>query len=274
MLSEDLDRLERQVAEDKKELNILIAQIRDGQYYGNPVDDPVMKNRIRNIQDNLYYLEAQLDIARREFEKPKPAAQNIYAPNPFEPQPQPVQQPVQQPQPAKPQEPVMTMDTLTNADYIQTYTPPQEKTPQKELNIFANQNINPQTANNIPPDLPYTKPQKASSTEEIFGKKVMAIAASGLIFISIILFAIVFVPALGTPAKIFMMFAVSFAASTKPCRDAEWGRYSYLFSYAIFTLKYWEMWVFTASLSYGRAVPCSFRKGMNPGCTPSSGRLE
>ena len=79
MLSEDLDRLERQVAEDKKELNILIAQIRDGQYYGNPVDDPVMKNRIRNIQDNLYYLEAQLDIARREFEKPKPAAQNIYA---------------------------------------------------------------------------------------------------------------------------------------------------------------------------------------------------
>ena len=211
MLSEDLDRLERQVAEDKKELNILIAQIRDGQYYGYPVDDPVMKNRIRNIQDNLYYLEAQLDIARREFEKPKPAAQNIYAPNPFEPQPQPVQQPVQQLQPAKPQGPVMTMDTLTNADYIQTYTPPQEKTPQKELNIFANQNINPQTANNIPPDLPYTKPQKASSTEEIFGKKVMAIAASGLIFISIILFAIVFVPALGTPAKIFMMFAVSLA---------------------------------------------------------------
>ena len=145
MLSEDLDRLERQVAEDKKELNALIAQIRDGQYYGNPVDDPVMKNRIRNIQDNLYYLEAQLDIARREFATPKPAVQNIYAPNPFEPQPQPVQQP----QPAKPQGPIMTMDTLTNADYIQTYTSPQETAPQaatpqvaapqKELNIFANQ---------------------------------------------------------------------------------------------------------------------------------------
>ena len=66
MVTDNLDRLERQVALDKEELNALIKKIREDAGSGGLQSDPVIKNRIRNIQDNLYYLEAQLDIARRE----------------------------------------------------------------------------------------------------------------------------------------------------------------------------------------------------------------
>lgn len=220
MVSDNLDRLERQVALDKEELNALINQIRDGSYNGSFQNDQVINNRIRNIQDNLYYLEAQLDIARREYESRNPVSTpvpnsvpNHFANNPTEqPMPNPVQPAVPNPFANNPTEPSaapapatvfssgpkpsMTINTPTN---VYQYNPASSK----ELSIFERKNG--------PVRSEYGEPKKSSFTEEIFGKNVMAVAASGLIFISLILFAIVFVPALGTAAKVFMMFAISFA---------------------------------------------------------------
>lgn len=220
MVSDNLDRLERQVALDKEELNALINQIRDGSYNGSFQNDQVINNRIRNIQDNLYYLEAQLAIARREYESRNPVSNPVpnSVPNPFanNPTEQPIQNPAQPavanpfannptepsaaPSPAtvfsSGPKPAMTINTPTN---VYQYNPDSSK----ELSIFEQQNGAVRSE--------YGEPKKSSFTEEIFGKNVMAVAASGLIFISLILFAIVFVPALGTAAKVFMMFAISFA---------------------------------------------------------------
>ncbi len=222
MVTDNLDRLERQVAFDKEELNALIKKIREDAGSGGLQSDPVIKNRIRNIQDNLYYLEAQLDIARRELESQaapfvqkavEQAAPNPFANNPTEPpqaqtptKPAPSAVPTpMKPAPSAAPTPAMTLNVPSN---VYKYTPDgaqADKLSRKELSIFSQQD------GPTSPDTGYGIPKKSSLTEEVVGKNVMAIAASGLIFISLILFAIVFVPALGTAAKVFMMFAISFA---------------------------------------------------------------
>ncbi len=233
MVTDNLDRLERQVALDKEELNALIRKIREDAGSGGFQSDPVIKNRIRNIQDNLYYLEAQLDIARRELESQaapfvrkaaEPSVPNPFANNPTEPPqaqtpmkpapsaaPTPMESaPSAAPTPTEPAPsaapiPAMTLNVPSN---VYKYTPDgaqTDKLSHKELSIFSQQD------GPTYPGTGYGYPKKSSLTEEVFGKNVMAIAASGLIFISLILFAIVFVPALGTAAKVFMMFAISFA---------------------------------------------------------------
>ena len=145
MVTDNLDRLERQVALDKEELNVLIKKIREDAGSGGLQSDPVIKNRIRNIQDNLYYLEAQLDIARRELESQaapfvrkaaEPFVPNPFANNPTEP-PQ-AQTPIK-PAPSAAPTPAMTLNVPSN---VYKYTPdgaPADKLSRKELSIFSQQ---------------------------------------------------------------------------------------------------------------------------------------
>lgn len=90
MLSERLDEIELRIFEDKKELNEIINEIRASGETGADGKDPILNNKLRNIQDNLFYLQAQLDYAREEAIRRNAEAARPHVHKAVEEQPAPV----------------------------------------------------------------------------------------------------------------------------------------------------------------------------------------
>ena len=81
MLSERLDRIEKQIFDEKRELNDIINEIRSSEGGTGQIDDPMLNNKLQNLQDNLFYLQAQLQLARNEAAKATLAQQESVQPN-------------------------------------------------------------------------------------------------------------------------------------------------------------------------------------------------
>ena len=216
MLSERLDEIELRIFEDKKELNKIINEIRESGEAGADGKDPILNNKLRNIQDNLFYLQAQLDYAREEAIRRNAETSRPHVHKNVEEQPvptvaTPMNKPMTESVEAVPSQihPMTPVNSGAPGFQNPNYIPPQVQEQEQKPAPLGQINENTSWAkekNQI------NTVQKAEVTaEELFGKKIMAIAASGLIFISLVLFAIVFIPSLDKAAKIFMMFAVSAA---------------------------------------------------------------
>lgn len=213
MLSERLDEIELRIFEDKKELNEIINEIRASGETGADGKDPILNNKLRNIQDNLFYLQAQLDYAREEAIRRNAEAARPHVHKAVEEQPAPVQEETTVP-PTPVAEAVQSANSgatvFQNQEYIPQPVPSMTK-PASEKQPLSLGRINEAASWFKEKNQINEAPKEGVTTEELFGKKIMAIAASGLIFISLVLFAIVFIPSLDKAAKMFMMFAISAA---------------------------------------------------------------
>jgi uncharacterized membrane protein len=174
---EKIAEFEKRMAEERKFLNDLIDE-----YECSGKQNLETNKRIGAIETEILSIRMNLGILRKESL----------------PQPSPVQQ-----------------NRPGQAAYVQQgNVPPVQPVPQPAT---AQQIRVPQTApawqfgtQPVPPVRPVQK-QRTQDFEKTVGQSWMGIFASVLIFISLILFATIFVPVLSDAMKMVIMFAVSFA---------------------------------------------------------------
>ena len=135
---------------------------------------------------------------------PQPMAQQQQAPQPMA-QPQPVPQPMAQQQPvpqpmAQPQPAPQPMAQQQQAPQPMAQQQPVLQPMQASQNEFEESfEIK---RNQIPQDIPVSD----NSVESKIGRKIMPVLAAGLIFVSVILFSIVFIPKMGDTFKQILFY--------------------------------------------------------------------
>ena len=166
------------VIKDMDDIQKEIDEIKKVSYQSDQSDNisnPTPVIRPQDIEQQPTYVQQQ------------PIQQSPYV------QQQPIQQPMQQPKPPYVQQ------------HMQQPKPPYVQQPTQQPNPYVQQQIQRPVQ-----ERPNVKAVfKKADTESLFGKNIMGIAASILIFISFILFATLLIPKLTDGIKITLMLAVS-----------------------------------------------------------------
>ena len=212
--------LESRILADRRSLNELSGQLRSH-------NSEYVQSKIAMLEEDIAYMSREIVNIKNEYVNPGYARPAIPA-QPVQQDARPVMpaQPVQQDvrpslpvSPARPispySEPVMLdQDRAANSPYPNS---PYPNSPYPNSPYPNNPYANGPYGKNPYPNSPYVangyqnKVNKNNDFERTFGKSFMGIAASVLIFISLILFATLLLPKLNDPAKMVIMYLVSAA---------------------------------------------------------------
>ncbi len=187
--------LERKITEDKKLLNDMSKTVYEGYAY----NADFIKAKLNNMQSDIEYMEQQMIILKRDVE----AGVNLQA------------QKVQ----------VHQINLQNERVVLQTQgvVPPTLKQEQNvaDINIgwqgqhmYSGGQQQVQDSMYVQQYQPVTPPPKPKDMEAAVGKTIMGIAASVLIFISFILFAMLIIPQLTDGIRLVLMYAVSIGITT------------------------------------------------------------
>lgn len=175
----DILNFENRLQQDKRELNDLIYR-----YQAEGGNREMMRDKLQNLQRELEYMEGQLGMLRQSAEADAPADNARQA----MPQPQSAQPQSIQPQLAQPQS-VQHQPTQPQLAQPQTVQPQPIRPVQEQIG----------------------RKIRERDLEKTFGKAWMGVIASGLVFVSFVIFAVMLLPVLTDGMKIAAMFAVSLA---------------------------------------------------------------
>lgn len=206
----DFLNFENELANTRKKLNDLIYEYQSkGQDAQN---DPIYQDKLRYLEVELQYINNQLKMLKEVQKENKPV--NVQMPN-VSASPVNTSRPVmtqQAPQPQRPQNP-NPVPVMPNPGAGRVYSAPN---PNKDYQMhFADEDQGHQ----IPPKhrpvkAPARAPRTTQDYEKLFGKNLMGIFASVLIFISLIIFATLILPHLTDTMKMIAMYLASAAVLT------------------------------------------------------------
>ena len=196
----DFLNFENELSNTRKKLNDLIYEYQSkGQDAPN---DPIYQDKLRYLEVELQYISNQLKMLKEAQKENKPV--NVQAQRPVMTQ--------QAPQPQRPQNP-NPVPAMPNPGVSRVYSAPN---PSKDYQMhFEEENQGPK----IPPkhrpgNAPARAPRTTQDYEKLFGKNLMGIFASVLIFISLIIFATLILPHLTDTMKMIAMYLASAAVLT------------------------------------------------------------
>lgn len=182
--------LERKITEDKKLLNDMSKTVYEGYAY----NADFIKAKLNNMQSDIEYMEQQMIILKRDVE----AGVNT--------------------QVQKSTQPVVSTEQIQ----VHQMSPVIHQTPQQgdmstgwqgqNMSAIGQQQV--QDSMYVQQYQPITPPPKPKDMEAAVGKTIMGIAASVLIFISFILFAMLIIPQLTDGIRLVLMYAVSIGITT------------------------------------------------------------
>ena len=200
----DFLKLEKELLNTRKKLNDLIQEYHIGT---QPPEGPLSQESERRAlyQDKINYLETEMQYLNRQLQllkrmQPEAERLNLQAEAPG---PQAMQN-------AHTQQNAQTVQAPQASQNLQT-----QQSPQMPQNTPMQQNAQvlqrPQTFQNIQPQPVPRKPShKPQEYEKVFGKSLMGIFASVLIFISLIIFATLVLPYLNDTMKLIGLYVLSF----------------------------------------------------------------
>lgn len=202
--------LENRIMQLRMDLNGYIAQS------GNLTN--LEKLKIQAMQQDIQMLQSELDILKnsqpqenqKAAEQPQ-AARQTTAPQPQVPQ-QPQMQAPRQPQPVPPQIQQTQAPGYNGQSPYTNGTSYVNRQPYVNGNPYMNWQSYANGAFYTNPRPQYTN-KKAPDYEKVFGKAVMGIFASVLIFISMILFGTLVIPRLADVIKLAILYAASIGVS-------------------------------------------------------------
>ena len=196
----DFLNFENELSNTRKKLNDLIYEYQSkGQDAPN---DPIYQDKLRYLEVELQYINNQLKMLKEAQKENKPV--NVQAQRPVMTQ--------KAPQPQRPQNP-NPVPVMPNPGVSRVYSAPN---PNKDYQMhFEEENQGPK----IPPkhrpgNAPARVPRTTQDYEKLFGKNLMGIFASVLIFISLIIFATLILPHLTDTMKMIAMYLASAAVLT------------------------------------------------------------
>ena len=196
----DIQRLENELNESKRMLLTLSSKLQSMEAELSELKKVQPVQSVQQVQPQQPVQSAQPQV---QPQQPVQPAQPQMMQQPVQPQPQMMQQPVQPQQSIYAQQPQQSVQP--KMQWEQKYGPGAQPQPQQQMQpqrpaMQPQQQMRPQQM---------SQPKKPFSTEAMLGKNIMGIAASVLIFISLILFAMLMIPLLTDTMKVSLMLLVS-----------------------------------------------------------------
>ena len=196
----DFLNFENELANTRRKLNDLIYEYQSkGQDAPN---DPIYQDKLHYLETELQYINNQLRLLKEAQKGNKPVNVPVQRPVMTQQAPQPQRQQNPNPVPAMPNPGAGRVNSAPN--------------PNKDYQMhFEEENQEPKIPPKHRPGNAHARaPRTTQDYEKLFGKNLMGIFASVLIFISLIIFATLILPHLTDTMKMIAMYLASAAVLT------------------------------------------------------------